>query len=168
MGKRETEKEKEFRQLFEENYVNLYYASLTIVGDEDEARNIVDDLFASLWEKYDPCLHTFNSSYLMTSVRHRSLDYMKKARVREQYARSFLVSNEEAVLMDDFDEERMRTLERVMDKMSKQTRFVLDQCYMEGKKYAEVADMMGISREGVKKHIVKALKMMREAFNVKR
>lgn len=168
MSKRETDKEKDFRILFEENYSKLYYASLTIVGDEAEARNIVDDLFASLWEKFDSGSQTFNSSYLFTSVRHRSLDYMKRMRVREQYARSYLVSNEEAVMMDDIEEERMKIVEQVMSRMSKQTRFALDQCYMEGKKYAEVAYMMGISREGVKKHIVKGLKMMREAFNVRR
>lgn len=167
MSKRETDKEKDFRILFEENYSKLYYASLTIVGDEDEARNIVDDMFASLWEKFDSGSQTFNSSYLFTSVRHRSLDYMKRMRVRDDYARAFLVSNEEAVVVDDIDEERMRIISHVMGKMSKQTRFAVDQCYMEGKKYAEVAELMGISREGVKKHIVKALKMMREAFNVR-
>ena len=41
MSKRETDKEKDFRILFEENYSKLYYASLTIVGDEAEARNIL-------------------------------------------------------------------------------------------------------------------------------
>ena len=92
---------------------------------------------------------------------------MKRMRVRDDYARAFLVSNEEAVVVDDIDEERMRIISHVMGKMSKQTRFAVDQCYMEGKKYAEVAELMGISREGVKKHIVKALKMMREAFNVR-
>lgn len=168
MSKRESDREKAFRLLFEANYSKLYYASLTIVGDEEEARNIVDDMFASLWERFDQDLQTFNSNYLFTSVRHRSLDYMKRVRVREQYARSFLVSNEEAVVMDDIEEERMKIVEKVMSRMSKQTRFALDQCYMEGKKYAEVADMMGISREGVKKHIVKGLKMMREAFKVRR
>lgn len=39
---------------------------------------------------------------------------------------------------------------------------------MEGKKYDEVAEMMGITRDGVKKHIMKGLKLMREAFDIKR
>ena len=48
------------------------------------------------------------------------------------------------------------------------TKFVVDQCYLEGRKYVEVAEMMSISREGVRKHITKALNILRSAFNVEK
>ena len=75
MGKRETEKEKAFKELFEASYEKLYYASILIVNDEDEARNIVDDTFAALWEKFDPLTQTYNNSYLYTIVQNISLDF---------------------------------------------------------------------------------------------
>lgn len=168
MGQRETKKEQMFKALFESNYDKLYYAALVIVNDEEEARNIVDDMFASLWEKFDPQSHTYNSSYLHKVVKHRSLDYKKKIKIREQYAESYRLSFDEQMADYDIQEERLKTIENVMAQMSRQTKFVLDQCYMEGKKYTEVADMLGITRDGVKKHIMKGLKMMRDAFGVKK
>lgn len=168
MGKRETEKEKAFKSLFEANYDKLYYASILIVKDEDEARNIVDDVFAALWEKFDPLTHTYSSSYLYTIVRHRSLDFMKRQKVREIYAQNYRMTNNDIAEDLNTEDERLKTIEAVMTKMSRQTKFALDQCYMEGKKYDEVAEMMGITRDGVKKHIMKGLKLMREAFDIKR
>ena len=167
MGKRETEKEKAFKQLFEASYEKLYYASILIVNDEDEARNIVDDTFAALWEKFDPLTQTYNSSYLYTIVQHRSLDFLKRQKVRELYARNYRMTYSDIAEDFDNDDERLKTIETVMSKMTRQTRFAIDQCYMEGKKYAEVAEMLGISTSSVKKHIIKALRTLRELYGSK-
>ena len=52
--------------------------------------------------------------------------------------------------------------------MPERTKFVVDKCYMEGMKYVEVAEMMSISRDGVRKHITKALTMLRSAFSIEK
>ena len=78
---KETIKEKQFKALFEKYYTKLYYSSLAIVRDEDDARDIVNDVFAHIWEKHDSYEDTVNSMYLYTSIRHRSLDLLKKKKV---------------------------------------------------------------------------------------
>jgi DNA-directed RNA polymerase specialized sigma subunit len=45
---------------------------------------------------------------------------------------------------------------------------LIKECYYENKKYQEVAENFGISISGVKKHIMKALKMLREEFNIRK
>lgn len=162
---KETIKEKQFKALFEKYYTKLYYSSLAIVRDEDDARDIVNDVFAHIWEKHDSFEDTVNSMYLYTSIRHRSLDHLKKKKVRDNYANNYMKSNDEGFLYDDEEEERIRQIQKVIDKMPEKTKYVLDQCYMEGKKYMEVASDIGISRDGVRKHIVKALRLLREAFS---
>lgn len=162
---KETIKEKQFKALFEKYYTKLYYSSLAIVRDEDDARDIVNDVFAHIWEKHDSFEDTVNSMYLYTSIRHRSLDHLKKKKVRDNYANNYMKNNDEGFLYDDEEEERIRQIQKVIDKMPEKTKYVLDQCYMEGKRYMEVASDIGISRDGVRKHIVKALKMLREAFS---
>ena len=74
-------------------------------------------------------------------------------------------NNDEGFLYDDEEEERIRQIQKVIDRMPEKTKYVLDQCYMEGKRYMEVASDIGISRDGVRKHIVKALRLLREAFS---
>lgn len=162
---KETIKEKQFKALFEKYYTKLYYSSLAIVRDEDDARDIVNDVFAHIWEKHDSFEDTVNSMYLYTSIRHRSLDHLKKKKVRDNYANNFIKNNGEGFQYDDEEEERIRQIQKVIDRMPEKTKYVLDQCYMEGKRYMEVASDIGISRDGVRKHIVKALKMLREAFS---
>jgi len=46
--------------------------------------------------------------------------------------------------------------------MGEPTHSILLACYVDGKKYKEVAEMMNISISTVKKHIVKALRIIRE------
>lgn len=162
---KETIKEKQFKALFEKYYTKLYYSSLAIVRDEDDARDIVNDVFAHIWEKHDSFEDTVNSMYLYTSIRHRSLDHLKKKKVRDNYANNYIKNNDEGFLYDDEEEERIRQIQKVIDKMPEKTKYVLDQCYIEGKKYMEVASDIGISRDGVRKHIVKALRLLREAFS---
>lgn len=162
---KETIKEKQFKALFEKYYTKLYYSSLAIVRDEDDARDIVNDVFAHIWEKHDSFEDTVNSMYLYTSIRHRSLDHLKKKKVRDNYANNYMKNNDEGFQYDDEEEERIRQIQKVIDKMPEKTKYVLDQCYMEGKKYMEVASDIGISRDGVRKHIVKALRLLREAFS---
>lgn len=162
---KETIKEKQFKALFEKYYTKLYYSSLAIVRDEDDARDIVNDVFAHIWEKHDSFEDTVNSVYLYTSIRHRSLDHLKKKKVRDNYANNYMKNNDEGFLYDDEEEERIRQIQKVIDRMPEKTKYVLDQCYMEGKKYMEVASDIGISRDGVRKHIVKALRLLRETFS---
>ena len=51
-------------------------------------------------------------------------------------------------------------MERCLERMTDPTRSIVKQCYYDGKKYREVAEERGITPDGVKKHIVKALLMM--------
>lgn len=52
-------------------------------------------------------------------------------------------------------------VEQVMETLSPRTRFVLQKCYIEHFTYKEVAQMLGISTNGVKKHIVKGMSILR-------
>lgn len=44
------------------------------------------------------------------------------------------------------------------------TRHILEECYVRRKKYQEVADELNISVSAVRKHIVKALSVLRKEF----
>ena len=43
----------EFESLYRENYSRMYFFSLTIVGEEESARDIVSDVFSKVWDNYD-------------------------------------------------------------------------------------------------------------------
>lgn len=53
----------------------------------------------------------------------------------------------------------------MLDLLPDTTRHVLEECYLNHKKYREVADEMNVCQETVKRHIIKALKLLREHYH---
>lgn len=58
-------------------------------------------------------------------------------------------------------EERMRVVREYIDQLPPKTKLVLEECYFNKKKYKEVASALDVSTNAVKKHIVKALSLLR-------
>lgn len=167
MGIRKSEeKEIAFQELFQENYSRLFYASFYLINNESEARDIVHDYFADLWEDYSPGTQSYTKAYLLNGVRRKSLDYLKHQTVKNKYAKLYLALHDEVSTEFDEEEDRMIKVEQVMAEMPARTRFIFDQCYFENKKYEEVAEILGLSRDGIRKNIIKGLTMLRAAFDV--
>lgn len=59
-------------------------------------------------------------------------------------------------------EAKIEKMRQLIGTLTPQTRTILEACYFKGKKYADVAEELGISTSAVKKHIVQALKILRE------
>lgn len=166
MREKERDKEKAFKELFEANYSKMYYAALFVVSNTDIARDMVNDVLAKLWENFDSCSNEYTPAYLFKITRNRCFDYLRHLNVENQYAKLYMDLYKSGIIDDESHDERMDIIYRVMNEMPTRTRFVVDQCYFEGKKYAEVAEILGISKDGVRKHIIKALTLLRSAFSV--
>ncbi len=162
-----SKKESIFQELFTTNYSRLYYAALYIVQDAETAKDMIDDVFAQLWENADDDMEIYTQAYLVTNIRNRCIDYLRHTEVENRYAQLYQKMNNDKILAEDENkDERLETIYKVMEMMPARTRFVMDQCYFENKKYAEVAEILGISTDGVRKQIMKALSMLRNAFSV--
>ena len=105
MGIRKSEeKEIAFQELFQENYSRLFYASFYLINNESEARDIVHDYFADLWEDYSPGTQSYTKAYLLNGVRRKSLDYLKHQTVKNKYAKLYLALHDE--VSTEFDEKK--------------------------------------------------------------
>ena len=58
-------------------------------------------------------------------------------------------------------ERRIRKIEEAMAQMSEKTRLIFDLCYRKRKSYREAAEIVGISAEGIKKQLQRALRDLR-------
>jgi len=158
----------QFEQVFREQYSRLYYYANDFVQDDEAARDIVSDVFTAVWNERSRMKLATLPAYLMTSVRNQSINYLRKNAGRE----SFEPNDAMATLMADNEEdlstlnERLDKLQNILNQLPDKTRFVIEECYYHDKKYSEVASEMGISSDGVKKHIVKAFRLLRESFGI--
>ena len=158
-----------FEQLYKENYARLYYYAFRFITDEEVCKDIVNDVFEKAWQNFGKMNPETASAYLYAQVQNRCIDHLRHQQVEEQYADFYRAITEKDVdTSPDEREERLQRIEAFIEQLKDPTKTILKECYYENKKYQEVAEDFGISTNGVKKHIMKALKMLREEFGIRK
>lgn len=154
----------DFDDIFRQHYSWLYFYVRQFVADAEACRDVVSSVFESLWIHRGSVEPGAVRSWLFVNAKNKSLDYLRHERHQRAYA-DFC----RHALMDygeDGDplelQDRWRYIGQVIEGLQPPTRDIFMACYVEGKKYSEVAEEMGISVATVKKHIVRALRLLRE------
>src|SRR5574344_2103730 len=87
-----------FEKIYTENYSRLYYYALHIVNDSEASKDILSDVFVGLWNNIDKVEMESINAYLMTSIRHRAIDYLRRNILQTQYSDDYM---KEATLFYD-------------------------------------------------------------------
>jgi|WetSurMetagenome_2_1015567.scaffolds.fasta_scaffold19162_3 RNA polymerase sigma-70 factor (family 1) len=157
----------DFEKLFREYYSRLYYFAYDFVEDIEVSKDIVSEIFTIVWNNRGAIDQEKVVGYLFVSVRNKCLNYIKQKHKYDEYVDFYQqVIDEEGDNDWETLENRISEMTQVIDKMTSRTRYILEECYFRHKKYKEVADDLGITTDGIKKHITKALSLLREHFNV--
>lgn len=154
-----------FEKVYTENYVRLYYYALHIVNEEELAKDILNDVFTAFWKNIANIKEENLNAYLMTSIRNRAVDLLRHQVLQSQYTDAYLHEAEQ--FYDTYSDEKDKMVEEMLNHLSPPTDQILEMCYLKRMKYAEVAEELGISPNTVKKHIMKALKILRELYKDK-
>lgn len=151
-----------FERLFREYFPPLMAFSRRILGDEDDAREVVHQVFIKLWEKRgDIDLSTSLKSYLFTAVNNRSLNVIRdrKKFTREEMPEGVGEWDVSAELESMELEEKIRG---VIDSLPERCRVIFELNRFDGLKYSEIASQLDISVKTVENQMSKALKILRE------
>jgi RNA polymerase sigma-70 factor (ECF subfamily) len=155
-----------FEMFFRAYYQPLCNYAFTFVQDRDEAEEIVQTTFLSVWEKRETLeIRTSLKSYLYAMVRNTCLNAIKHEKIKQKHAGEELAVGERAnesvaerVLSNELEEQIYLS----MEKLPAQCRLIFKLSRFEELKYAEIADQLNISIKTVENQIGKALKIMRE------
>ena len=140
---------------------------MRILHDDEASKDVVADAFELVWRRLQDSDVDKLSSYLLTTVKNVCLDYIRKQNIRNRYVQANVQAvgkqsfNPEEV---DLHEEKIQTIMRSLDELTPRTQQIVTMCYVQRKKYREVAEELGISESAVKKHIMQALSYMRQKF----
>ena len=158
--------EQVFENLFRVYYDRLCNYANTIVKDTDEAEEMVQHTFLSLWENRERiAIHTSVKSYLYRAVHNGCLNKLKHNKVRQKHddyyklqADNAFENGAEELLGNELEKQITDAINTLPPQCK--TVFVLSR--FENLTYAEIAEQLEISIKTVDKHMVKALKIMRE------
>ena len=150
----------EFETLYIQYFPSSMRLAISLLHDEDEARDVVHEVFLKLWEADSKVDNP--SAYLLRSVRNTSLSRIRKLDVREKVKMKLMLEPPP----DDFDyeqrhEEVKTAVERLLTSREQQ---VVEKIYSEGLSYKDAADSLGVSVAAINKNIVGALKKLRTHF----
>ena len=130
---------KEFEELYTGNYSRLYYYAYQFLNDAEVSRDVVNDAFEYVWKNYENFRKMNVVAILFQSVRNKSIDTFRHNKVEENYVTLYSrMFSEEDVGVDE-ENEKMERIYKVLDSLSPQTRHIMEECYFNRKKYAEVA-----------------------------
>jgi RNA polymerase sigma-70 factor (ECF subfamily) len=157
-----------FAHYYENSYDRLVMLVRRIVKDEEEAKNIVSDTFARLWQLREHIDHVeLLDGFVSTSATNSALDFLRKTSVRARYR------NEQLYLRDGEEfaadagmlasEVEMLAKEAIA-KMPAQRRRVYELSRDENLTYNEIAERLGISYNTVMFHMKAALQDIRSVI----
>jgi len=158
--------EQAFELLFRKFYVRLCTFSNKFLNDPEEAKEIVQDVFAKIWEGRD-LIDPDDSlkSYLYKIAQNQSINRLRRKKVESRYTEiykliyleQFDYSAHESLLAKELED----NINRAVGKLPAECRKVYELSRSEGLKYREIADNLNISVKTVEAQMSKALRCLR-------
>lgn len=162
---RAVSKEERFKRMFMEMYPKLVRHATQLMGDADEAKDAVGEVMEQAWMQFDALQEDTRNAWLYASVRNRCINRLKHLNVEQEHIEAIILATK-ADMDNGYREHEalLRQAETIARSLPEPTCTILRCCYWEKKTYQQVAEQLGISPDTVKKHISKALRLLREAM----
>jgi len=161
----EDERAQSMERLFLDYYTRLYLYALNFLEDEDEAKDVVSNVFASIWQKWQRTgsVEAPDATLLYTLVRNSCIDTLRHTKAKENYAlfveRYYKTHHEDA---PDEYERRMTHVGKLIDLLPEPDKSILHCCYFRNMTYRKTADALELTLVVVKKRMLKVFKFLRE------
>ncbi|MBO9731959.1 MAG: RNA polymerase sigma-70 factor [Chitinophaga sp.] len=161
-----------FQYIFNQHYRALCYFAFTIVDNEQEAEDLVQESFSKLWHKRaDFTTATNIKAFLFIATKNAGLNFLKarqRLSVREQEF-SYLQEEEVSAEMEGFDPvltetEIIQQLYEEIEALPTQCRRIFKMSYLEGQKNEDIANALQISYNTVRAQKLRALKLIRSSL----
>jgi len=161
------------KELCDEAYFNNFYLehiqhasnfAYYKCGNKDNALDLVQDAFSKIWENCAKIDINKAKTYLFTTVNNMFLNTIKHQKVVLEYAKTapYVDINNESPEFILEEEEFKKKLQNAIALLSDKQREVFLLNRIEGKKYREIAELLGISQKAVEKRMSLALNILRD------
>ncbi len=156
--------EKAFDELFERYWRSIHFFALNKTRSKEITADIVQDLFASLWERRHAVVIQNISYYLHTAAKYKCINFIKNeiaSRKRWDYYKNFMPSSEDSTSKTVEFNDLMGAVESSLDQLPDKSRQIFKQSRFEGKSVHELASHFNITEKAIEYHITQSLRHLK-------
>ncbi|WP_293904725.1 MULTISPECIES: RNA polymerase sigma factor [unclassified Sphingobacterium] len=154
-----------FQKLYNNYFALLYLHATRKLQDREAAKDIVHDLFTSIWQnRYTLSIHGEISAYLYSAIRYRVIDYMAKEQSRTSYLASLppVTAHHTGDTDHSLREKLLREqIENVLHKLSPRVREVFELSRKHYLSHKDIAKRLNLSEHSVRSYMKEALRLLR-------
>jgi RNA polymerase sigma-70 factor (family 1) len=152
-----------FQEIYKRYWYKLYTVARRKVEAQEDAEEIVQDIFVDLWERRIRLNINELDRYLFSAVKYKVLNYIKSRIVRQTYRDTVSLkidadsNTEEELALQDLSQAITSGIENLPPKT--QEIFRLNR--LEGLSVREISDLLHIPERTVEYHVTQSLRSMR-------
>lgn len=170
-GKRDTPYD--FEEIYISYFSRMKYFAREYVLSDEEAENIVQDVFTELWEKKVLLSYNINLiAFLFTSIKNRCIDYLRHKvveqdaayQMQEEYRMTLQIKLSSLELFNQSmlsEQDIEQIVTNIIDSLPEKCREIFIKSKIEGKKQKEIAAELNISLKTVENQMNIAYKKLK-------
>ena len=157
--------EESFALLFNNNWDRIYAVFFKGTGDREQAKELTQNIFKSIWERRDTIIITGQPEYyLLGAAKLQLINHYRDSKIRETHQRTFYATycdldncTEQQVLYNDLNKE----VQLLVDKLPCQCKMVYQLSCDQHLSNKEIAEKLQISLKTVEYHLSNARKLLK-------
>ena len=169
----EQREETRFEDIYLSYFSKMKYFAKEYVISEEDAENIVQDVFVELWENKEMLnMHMNLIAYLFTTIKNKCLNHLRHklvvqetaSKLQEEYTISLRMNLDSLEAFDNnlfSDQDIEKIISRAVDTLSEKCRTIFIMSKIEGKKQKEIAQELNISINTIETQMGIAYKKLR-------
>lgn len=164
---RDTELEVHFIRIFREHEYKLYTLALRLTKSDLYAKDIIQEVFISLWDHRGNIAGIHNmEAWLYRVTENKVLDFLRKAAVNARLKKALyenlqdILTNETINLIEAKEVESI--ISKAVDSLPPQRQLIYRLNRDKGLSYQEISDELSVSRHTVKNQVFSALESIRK------
>jgi len=158
-----------FTEIYNRYWAEMYYHTFRMLKDEDSSKDVVQDVFSSLWLKSSLInTNTKLSGHLYISVRNKVLNLIAHDKIKGDYltevAAFVTQATDETVLYDE--RQILEIVEAEIKNLPPRMREIFELSRKDNLSHKEIAEKLNLSDQTVKKQVQNALKIIKNKIPV--
>ena len=149
-------------QLFRRNYSEMIHLASVLLGDDEEAEDVVQDIFLRVADSDIP---PKNDSYLLTAVRNACLNRIRQMQLHDKVKGLMPIEDEADLQPIDKRLERLDDIAAYVDKQLEEPhRSIFHLRFDEDLTVSEIARRLGLNPNTAYKYLMQSIQQIRHHF----